>query len=261
MEKKKVLSESHGSIKKIIINREERRNALDPETCMLLTEEFKNVKKQKDIKVLIVTGAGDSFCAGADLKWTPEDSNPLENPDERVWLFQNMVKELFYLPVPTIAAIRGHAVGFGCSLALACDIRIAAEDAKMGVLFSKIGLMPDGGASYFMPRLVGLGKTLELFYTADIIDAKECLRLGLVNRVVPVPDLEEETMKLAEKLSKGPPIAYRNLKQTVIDGLSMNLDGVLEREVKGQAQCLKSSDFLEGVSAFFQKREPEFKGE
>ncbi len=261
MEKRKVLSEKKGNIKKIIINREERRNALDPETCQLLTEEFQRVKDERDVKVLIVTGAGSSFCAGADLKWTPEGGNPLDDPEKRVWMFQNMIKELFYLPLPTVAAIRGHAVGFGCSLALACDVRIAAEDAKMGLLFTKIGLMPDGGASYFMPRLVGLGKTLELFYTADIIDAQECLRLGLINRVVRVEDLETEVQNLAHKLSKGPPIAYRNLKQTVIEGLSMNLDGVLDSEVKGQVQCLNSSDFFEGISAFFQKREPEFKGE
>ncbi len=261
MEEKKVLSEKHGSMKKIIINREARRNALDPETCQLLTNEFRKIKEEKDTRVVIVTGAGTSFCAGADLKWTPEGENPLNDPEKRVWMFQNMIKELFYLPVPTIAAIRGHAVGFGCSLALACDVRIAAEDAKMGVLFTKIGLMPDGGASYFMPRLVGLGKTLELFYTADIIDAQECFRLGLVSRVVGVGDLEKEVENLAHKLSKGPPIAYKNLKQTVIEGLSMNLDGVLDSEVKGQVQCLKSADFFEGLSAFFQKREPEFKGE
>lgn len=261
MEKKKVLSEKHDSIKKIVINREERRNALDPETCQLLTEEFKRTKEEKDVRVLIVTGAGSSFCAGADLKWTPDGENPLDNPEKRVWNFQNMIKELFYLPIPTIAGIRGHAVGFGCSLALACDIRIAAEDAKMGVLFSKIGLMPDGGASYFMPRLVGLGKTFELFYTADIIDAQECFRLGLVNKVVKINELEKEIENLARKISKGPPIAYRNLKQTVLEGLSINLDEVLAKEVGGQAECLRSSDFLEGVSAFFQKREPEFKGE
>jgi enoyl-CoA hydratase/carnithine racemase len=257
----KVLTAKEGNVKKIIINRAERRNALDPETCQLLTDEFKKLREEKDVRVLIVTGAGNSFCAGADLKWMPEGENPLEDPEKRVWLFQNMIKELFYLPIPTIAAIRGHAVGFGCSLALACDIRIAAEDAKMGVLFSKIGLMPDGGASYFMPRLVGLGKTLELFYTADIIDANECLRLGLVNRVVKIDDFEKEVGDLSHKISKGPPIAYRNLKQTVRDGLSMNLDGVLKGEVRGQVQCLKSSDFLEGVSAFFQKRAPEFKNE
>lgn len=261
MKKRKVVSEKNGNIRKIIINREERRNALDPETCSLLTEEIVKVKNEKDTRVLIVTGAGTSFCAGADLKWAPDGGNPLDDPEKRVWMFQNMIKELYYLPIPTIAAIRGHAVGFGCSLALACDIRIAAEDAKMGVLFAKIGLMPDGGASYFMPRLVGMGKTLELFYTADIIDANECFRLGLVNRVVEVNNLEKEIEKLANKLSKGPPIAYKNLKNTVRYGLSMNLEGVLESEVKGQVQCLKSSDFFEGVSAFFQKREAEFKGE
>lgn len=261
MKNGKVLSEKNGNIRKIIINREERRNALDPETCGLLTEEIVKVKNEKDARVLIVTGAGTSFCAGADLKWTPEEGNPLDDPEKRVWLFQNMIKELYNLPIPTIAAIRGHAVGFGCSLALACDIRIAAEDAKMGVLFSKIGLMPDGGASYFMPRLVGIGKTLELFYTADIIDANECFRLGLVNRVVEIKNFEQEVENLAKKLSKGPPIAYKNLKNTVHSGLSMNLEEVLESEVKGQVECLKSSDFFEGVSAFFQKREAEFKGE
>lgn len=258
---KKVLTEKHGSIKKVIINREDRRNALDPETCQLLTDEFLKTRDEKDVRVLIVTGAGSSFCAGADLKWTPGEGNPLDDPEQRVWSFQNMIKVLFYLPLPTIAAIRGHAVGFGCSLALACDIRIAAEDAKMGVLFTKIGLMPDGGASYFMPRLVGLGKTMELFYTADVIDAEECLNIGLVNKVVPLSKFNDEVESLARRLSKGPPIAYKNLKDAILSGLSMDLNGALEKEVRGQVQCLKTSDFFEGVSAFFQKREPEFKGE
>lgn len=261
MEKRKVLSEKIGNTKKIIINREERRNALDPETCSLLTEEILKVKQDKETRVLILTGTGTSFCAGADLKWTPEEGNPLDNPEKRVWMFQDLIRELYYLPIPTIAAIRGHAVGFGCSLALACDIRIASEDAKMGVLFTKIGLMPDGGASYFMPRIIGMGKTLELFYTAEIIDVNECFRLGLVNRIVSGDELDNEIEKLANKLSKGPPIAYKNLKNTLLSGLSMNLEDVLESEVRGQVQCLKSSDFIEGISAFFQKREAEFKGE
>jgi len=131
----------------------------------------------------------------------------------------------------------------------------------MGVLFSKIGLMPDGGASYFMPRLVGLGKTMELFYTAEIIDATECYRLGLVNRVVKIEELEKEVNSLAKKLTKGPPVAYRKLKEAVLASLTTNLDDALAIEVKGQVECLKTSDFLEGVSAFFQKREPEFRGE
>ncbi len=260
MEKNAVIAKKSGGIKTIIINRESRRNALDPDTIKVLSEILDETGKEKDVRAVILTGAGNAFCAGADLKWVPT-ADEAQHFDQRIWLFQNAIKLLYNLPVPTIAAIRGHAVGYGLSMALACDIRIASDDAKLGMLFTKIGLMPDGGATYFLTRLVGVGKALELTYTADIVDANEALRIGLVNRVVKQQALEHEVQGLAKRLAKGAPVAYRNAKTTIHAGVELDLDRMLEKEVTGQEQCTRTADFMEGVSAFLQKRTPEYKGE
>lgn len=261
MEDKLVLTKKSGGIKTVIINREDRRNSIDPATGRLLLKIFDETRREKDVRVLILTGTGNSFSAGADLKWMPSDKDGINRVEDRVRLFQDITKAIYTTPVPTIAAIHGHAVGYGLSMALACDIRIAAEDAKFGVLFTKIGLMPDGGATYFLSRLIGPGKTLELAYTADLIDAQEALRIGLVNRAVKPVELEKEAEDLAKKLSKGPPIAYRLTKEAVHANMELVLDAALEKEIQGQAECLQTSDFFEGVSAFLQKRVPGFKGE
>lgn len=260
MDENEVITKKSDGIKTIIINREDRRNAVSPDTVRTLARVFDETGRDKDVRAVILTGAGSSFSAGADLKWVPT-SDEAQNFDQRVWLFQNAVKLLYNLPVPTIAAIRGHAVGYGFSLALACDIRIAADDAKLGMLFTKIGLMPDGGASYFLSRLVGTGKALELTYTADVIDAAEALKTGIVNKVVRQQTLEQEVNSLAQRLAKGAPVAFRNAKAAIHAGIEIDLDRALEKEVTGQVQCIGTADFMEGVSAFLQKRTPAYKGE
>jgi 2-(1,2-epoxy-1,2-dihydrophenyl)acetyl-CoA isomerase len=261
MEEGLVLTKKHDGIKTITINREDRRNAIDPATGRMLLNAFDETRTEKDIRAAIITGAGNSFSAGADLKWTPSERDGINRIEDRVRLFQDITKAIYTLPMPTIAAVHGHAVGYGLSMALACDIRIAADDSKLGVLFTKIGLIPDGGATYFLSRLIGPGKTLELAYTADLIDAHEALRIGIVNRVVKPEDLEKEVMNLAKRLAQGAPVAYRLTKEAVHANVELVLDAALEKEIEGQAQCLRTSDFFEGVSAFLQKRVPGFKGE
>ena len=260
MEDSAVITKKADGIKFIVINRESRMNAVNPETVKLLQTIAEETKQERDVRAVVITGAGKSFSTGADLKWTPE-SDELQHMENRVWLFEHAIKAIYSLPVPTIAAIRGHAVGYGLSIALACDIRIASADAMMGMLFTRIGLMPDGGASYFLPRIVGLSKALELTYTADVIDAQEALRIGLVNKVVPPADLEKEAEGLAKRLAKGPPVAYRFAKQALQSGIEYDLEKIFEKEVLGQTKCLMTADFMEGVSAFLQKRTPEYTGE
>jgi 2-(1,2-epoxy-1,2-dihydrophenyl)acetyl-CoA isomerase len=260
MEENAVLIKKADGIKTIIINRKDRMNAVDPETVKMLTRIATQTREEKDVRVVIITGEGGSFSTGADLKWTPSDDE-LQHMEKRVWLYEDAIKAIYTLPFPTIAAIKGYAVGYGLSIALACDIRIACEDAKMGMLFTKIGLMPDGGATYFLPKIVGVGKALELIYTADVIDAHEAIKIGLVNKVVKLSEFEKEVENFAKKLSYGPPVAYRFSKQTIQSVVDLNLDKAFEKEVAGQTQCLKTADFLEGVSAFLQKRSPQYRGE
>jgi len=168
---------------------------------------------------------------------------------------------LHRLPKPVIGSINGDAVGIGCSLALATDLRIAADTARLGVVFSRRGLGPDGGASYFLRNLVGPAKALELLYLGDLIDASEALRIGLVNRVVPEGELEKATFELAERLASGAPLAYRAAKAAVNEGAGLPLESVLDLEAHNQKVVGRSRDIREGIRAFLEKRKPEFRGE
>jgi enoyl-CoA hydratase/carnithine racemase len=175
--------------------------------------------------------------------------------------FHGVIRALRTCGVPTIAAVDGPAVGFGCDLALACDLRICSERAAFGEVFIKRGLMPDGGSTFLLPKVIGLGRALEMFYTGDVIDAQEALRIGLANRVVPIAALEQRVAELADRFAAGPPLAFAALKNAVYDNLDeTSLARALDREADGQMQLLASKDFAEGLTAFLQKRAPKFEG-
>jgi enoyl-CoA hydratase len=211
------------------------------------------------VRVVILTGAGRAFCAGADIKEICEIRSPME-----AHLFVTSVQRVFNkierLDKPVIAAVSGLALGGGCELALACDLRIAAENATFGQPEIKIGVIPGAGGTQRLPRLVGLGRAKELLFTGDTIDAQEAYRIGLINKVVPVEALMSETKKMALKLTKQPPLALKTTKTVVNEGINMNIQSALALEARGFEILFSTEDQKEGMKAFVEKRKPIFKG-
>jgi enoyl-CoA hydratase/carnithine racemase len=213
-------------------------------------------------RVVVLTGAGGSFCSGLDLKDAMKHGpRPPEEMEAGLREhFHGLIRAVRAVPVPTIAVVDGAAAGFGCDLALACDLRLLSDRARFGEIFVKRGLMPDGGSSWTLPRIVGLGRALELLYTGDMVDADTALRIGLGNRLWPHGEIRERAWELARQLAKGPPLVHKLVKQAVYASQESTLDEALDREARGQVQCLQSRDFLEGVAAFLSKRDPNFSG-
>ena len=238
------------------------KNGLTLDTNQAIIDALGEASEREELRAVILTGAEGNFCSGLDLKdalkrgpQTP--ATMAENLDR---YFHGLIRAIAGSPLPTIAAIDGVAVGFGADLALACDIRLMSEGARFGEIFVRRGLMPDGGSTYHLSRLIGVGRALELMLTGDIIDAETALRMGLCNHVYPAAELSEQAWSLAARIAKGPPIAQRHIKACVRASMHGTLDEALAREREGQVECLQSRDFAEGVTAFFTKREPEFSG-
>lgn len=253
--------EKEGAIATLVLNRPERLNALLPTLVLSFPRAIEDVRKDDAIRVLIMTGAGRAFCAGGDVgtKGSGKTYQELSQRWSR-FLIGPVAISLRNLEKPTIAAINGAAVGAGVSLFLACDITIASENARFGLAFVKVGLVPDAGATYFLPRKVGISKAIELMCTGDMINAEEAERIGLVSRVVPQDKLMEEVRELAEKLAKGPPIAIGLIKRAAYKSLDNNLEQQIDFEDYAQSLCFKTEDHKEGARSFMEKREPDFKG-
>jgi enoyl-CoA hydratase len=242
----------------IKINRQEKRNALNIATRNELLVALDMLRQHRDVRVAIITGAGDkAFIAGADISEF-EGRTALE---QRQVMRGNRVFDAFEeFPKPIIAMINGFCLGGGCEVALSCDIRIAADTAKFGQPEMNLGIIPGGGGTQRLTRLVGEGKAMELILTGDIIDAAEAKAIGLVNHVVPLADLEARTMEIAQKIAEKSPIALRMGKEAVKGAARMNLREGLEHEIDLFALCFSSEDKEEGVKAFLEKRKPDFKG-
>ena len=216
---------------------------------------------EDESKVVILTGTGDAFCAGADLQATSE--RDIKSIDVTASLREHTnptILAMRGLPKPIIARVHGHAVGVGCNYALASDILFASEQAKFGQVFVKIGLMPDGGSTFFLPRTVGYAKAFELMATGDIISAQDALAFGLVNRVVPFEELDTAVTAMAVRLARAAPIALRKIKEGLNHGLNSDLASALDFEAVNQDACFHSDDFMEGVKAFLEKRKASFQG-
>lgn len=257
-----ILFQEDAGVAKIILNRPRALNVLDSAMIEELSDSLKKVADAPQIRVLILTGSGRAFCFGADLSefcqaQIQKDCRPIEKLLEKA---QALILSLAEMPKPTIAALNGFASGLGLDLALACDLRIATDRVKVSEAFVSLGLVPDGGGTFFLPRLVGSGKAAEMIFTGEPLTSQEAERIGLINRVVPAPELEKTVQDLARRLAKGPSLAIRAAKQALKRNLQGNLADALKVEAHFQKMCLQSADHQEAVGAFAERREPVFQG-
>ena len=257
-EYKSLLVEKSGRVFKIRLNRPESRNALDTEMGADLRRVLDYVSKDPQIRALILTGVGKAFCAGGDVK-----SMDVSMPDlagrGKLKDFHGWLKSLINLEIPVIAAVNGAAAGAGCSLAMACDLIVASEDARFVHSFVKVGLIPDGASMYFLPRMVGLPRAKELMFSGRTIEASEALAIGLVNKVVPADQLMPRVEEMAGELARGPGKAVALTKRLLNLSMDSDLESMLEFEALGQDICFGTEDFGEGRKAFLEKRKPVFK--
>jgi enoyl-CoA hydratase/carnithine racemase len=246
----------------ITLNRPERLNALTFEVYRELTAVFAALANEKEVRVVVITGAGRAFCSGGDVHDIIGKlfSRDMEGLLEFTRMTCELIRNIRTLPKPVIASLNGTTAGAGACIALASDIRIASEDAKIAFLFVKVGLSgADMGAAYLLPRVVGLAKATELLYTGDFISAAEAERIGLYNRVVPAAELAQTTTELAQRLAKGPGFALAKTKEMLNREMHMNLDAALESEAQAQAICMQHPDYREAYEAFVGKRAAKFK--
>ncbi len=243
----------------ITLNRPEVYNALNPLLIQEITRAFALAGEDSSVRVVVLTGTGEkAFCAGADLKNGITNTGSLgeslrENYNPMILTIRNLAK-------PVICRLNGVAAGAGCSLALACDVIIASETARMSQIFVSIGLIIDAGSSFFLPRLIGSQKAFELASTGRIVEAKECLELGLINQVVAVNELDVKVNKTAQMYAQGATKAIGLIKNLLNQSYHSTLEQMLALEAESQDIAGKSNDFIEGVSSFLQKKKADFKG-
>lgn len=248
------------SIATITIRRPGKLNALLPDMILVFADLLERARRDAMVRAVVIRGEGTSFCAGDDLH--PEDRFKYGPPDLHTRLkmgYPRLVNDIMQLRKPVVAMVRGYAVGAGFDLALACDLRIAAPDTRFAAIYVRRGL--GGGATYLLPRFVGLGKATELLLLGNWIDAEEALKLNLVTRVVPDDQLETETYALAAKLAKGPTQAIGAIKNARNQGLGLDPVKGLEAQILCNVELMFHRDAREGPRAFLQRREPNFTGE
>jgi len=253
-----ILREDHGRVALLVINRPEKRNALDGATRRELIDALDAIRDDAAIRVVVLTGAGDkAFVAGADISEF-EGRSPIDQ--FRVMSGRTVFDAVESFPKPVIAALNGFTLGGGCELAMACDIRLAADTARLGQPEVNLGIIPGAGGTQRLPRLVGSGAAYKLLYTGELIDAAEALRIGLVDEVVPAAELRARAMALAGGIAQKSPVALALIKEGVRASLRMPLDEGLRHETTLFGLAFSSEDKAEGVAAFLGKRAAEFKG-
>ncbi len=250
------------SIGTVTLNRPERLNAFFGSMRDEIAEALESRAEREDVRVVVVTGRGRAFCAGADVRYMADllERKAYDEANLLVTAGRRVIRSVIEMSKPVIAALNGPAAGGGANLALACDLRIASERAAIGQTFNRIGLAPDWGGSWLVPRLVGRARAAELFLLADMVDAAEAERMGLVNRVVAHEQLEAAVRDVALRLAAKPALALALAKEALRRSLSAGLEEMLDFEVRAQDAAFRSEDALEGVRAFVEKRPPRFGG-
>jgi len=249
----------------LTFNRPETRNSMTPAMGEEVVRAVEDIRNDPSARVCVLTGSGKSFSSGGDLGMLARDAGvataagapSMAGSPRDFYLRYLSIRDL---PIPTIAAINGHAIGAGLCIALACDLRLAVADAKMGMTFTRLGIHPGMGATFFLPRLVGVARACELFFTGRVFDATEAERLGIVNRVVARADFAPEVDALARSIASAAPIAVRMVKEAIYRGQHHSLDEMLDYESLNQGITFTTADAREGVSAVMEKREPKFTG-
>ena len=260
-----------GGIATLTMNRPEARNAMSPDMMNAMHEALPRLATDPEVRLVVLTGAGGAFCAGGDVKGFASranraagaDSDAGFNMEQRVQALRmgsELSRLLHEMPKPTLAVIPGAAAGAGLSLALACDLRIASETAKLTTAFARVGLSGDYGGSYFLTHLVGAGKARELYFTGEIITGQQALELGIVNRVAATADLPAAANAFARELASLPTVALGYMKKNLNTALHGALNDVLDREALHMVRCFMTEDHKGAAKAFVEKRKPEFSG-
>ncbi|MEW6262702.1 MAG: enoyl-CoA hydratase [Thermodesulfobacteriota bacterium] len=244
----------------ITLNRPESLNALTAQLKRELASCLDEIEADDEVKAVIITGAGKAFCVGADIK----ERTRMNLSGPRFYFFQRKTQDLFLkienFMKPVIGMINGAAIGGGCELALTCDLRVAAENARFGLPEAKIGVMPVGGGTQRLPRLIGEGRAKELLFIGDPIEAREALPIGLINRLTSREELKTETVELAKKIIANPPLSIQFIKRAVNAGSRLDMASAVDFETQCASILMETEDRREGFNAFLEKRPPVFKG-
>lgn len=256
-----LILEKHGHVAVLTLNRPDKLNAIDSEMREVFTRVLHQVQDDDDIRALIITGAGRGFCSGADISARPTDEKTTSTRQEKLALVGEFIQGFERVNKPVIAAVNGVAAGIGLTIALACDVRIAAFEARFCAIWVKRGLIADGGATLLLPMIVGLEKALELSMTGDMVGASEAERIRLVSRVVPGNELMGHATALALKMASMPPISVELVKRVMLEKIRLQLREQILLETYAQNVCRDTGDQKEAVRAFVEKRGPVFKGE